>query len=68
MTGKLMHTALEERIYTPTINYLNSEVAIMLCFQLCLAHYTALQTNNTTRSTSAINPVIYKRRGRTTAN
>ena len=42
-----------------TIDYLMEwEVAIMLCFQLCFARYTVLQTKNNMRSISAINPVI----------
>ena len=32
----------------------------MLHFQLCSAHYTALQMKNSRRSASAINPVITK--------
>ena len=41
-----------------TINYcLESAAAIMLCFQLYPAHYTALQTKNSVRIISAINPV-----------
>ena len=34
-----------------------NEVAITLHFQLCAAHYTALQMKNITRSDSIINPV-----------
>ena len=42
----------------PTINYcLKSSVAIMLCFQLCSARYTALQTKNSVRIVSEISPV-----------
>ena len=32
----------------------------MLCFQLCFFCYTALQTKNSTRSISTINPVTTK--------
>ena len=42
----------------PTINYcLKSVVAITLRFQLCSAHYTVLQTKDSVRIVSAINPV-----------
>ena len=42
----------------PTINYcLKNVAAITLCFQLCSAHYTALQMKNSVRIVSAINPV-----------
>ena len=46
-------------IHTPsTINYcLESAAAITLHFQLCSAPYTALQTKNSVRIISAINPV-----------
>ena len=43
---------------SPTINYcLESAAAIMLRFQLFLVCYTALQTKNSVRIASAINPV-----------
>ena len=50
MTGEPMYTSLEERM-VPDLLFLcvntcpncNSEVFIMLHFQLCSAHYTALQ-------------------------
>ena len=35
----------------------------MLCFQLCSAHYIALQTKNSTRRVSAINPVTTESTG-----
>ena len=38
-------------------NYQLTDVAIVLCFQLCSAHYTTLQAKNSRRSTSAINPI-----------
>ena len=42
----------------PTINYcLESAAAITLCFLLCSARYTALQTKNSVRIVSAISPV-----------
>ena len=42
----------------PTIYYcLESALAITLHFQLCSAPYTALQTKNSVRIISAINPV-----------
>ena len=42
----------------PTINYcLVSVAAITLRFQLCSAHYTALQTKNSVRIIPAISPV-----------
>ena len=42
----------------PTINYcLESAVAITLRLQPCSARYTALQTKNSVRIASAINPV-----------
>ena len=42
---------------TPTINYcLESAAAIALRFQLCSAHYTALQTKNSVRIVSEISP------------
>ena len=54
----------------PTINYcLVSAAAITLCFELCSARYTALQTKNSVRIISAMSPVtteiqtipVYKR-------
>ena len=53
-----------------SISYcLKSAVAIILHFQLCSAHYTALQTKNSAKIVSATNPItteiwtvpIYKR-------
>ena len=42
----------------PTINYcLVSAAVITLRFQLCSAHYTALQMKNSVGIISAINPV-----------
>ena len=40
-----------------------SEVAIRLCFQLCSDHYMVLQTKNSMRSFSAINPVAMENIG-----
>ena len=37
-------------------NYQLTNVAIVLCFQLCSTHYTMLQAKNS-RSASAVNPV-----------
>ena len=41
----------------------NREVAIMLCFQLCSAHYTVLKMKYSTRSMSAISPVAMENTG-----
>ena len=48
----------------PTIKCITErEVAITLCFQLCFAYYTMLQTKNNTRSVSAVNPIATENTG-----
>ena len=68
MTNEPAHTAL--RMVQNAIKVIlhqntcpNREVAIMLCFQQCPAHYTVLQMKNSTRSVSAINPVAMENTG-----
>ena len=70
MTNEAVHTALKERMvlgmpenilcHNASLNnqLQNGKVGghITLCFQLCSAHYTALQMKNSMRSISAINP------------
>ena len=63
MTGKPMHTALKERngATCPSYHYhLKSEVSIMLRCRLCSTHYTALQSKNCLKSTSAIKVATMK--------
>ena len=68
MTGEPAHITSKERM-VPELMFLSerapqlsveSEVAITLRYQLCSAHYTVLQTKNSRRSTSAINPATTK--------
>ena len=68
MTNEPAHTAL--RMVQNAIKVIlhqnaspNREVIIMLCFQLCSAHYTVLKMKNSTRSMSAINPVAMENTG-----
>ena len=59
MTGEPVHTTLEERM-TPAYGFhLNTQIA-KWPLRLFSACHTALQTKNTTRRTSAINPVTMK--------
>ena len=46
--------------HTPAINYLKSEVPIMLCCQLCSILYTVLQIKNCSKCTSAIKVATMK--------
>ena len=68
MTGEPMHTASKEwmipevmfsteRMPQLSITDLNVKWPLTLLFQLCSAHFTALQMKNSRRSASAINPV-----------
>ena len=40
----------------PNYDLLESEVAVLLCFQVCSTCYTASRANNSVRNTSGINP------------
>ena len=40
----------------PNYDLLESEVAVLLCFQVCSTCYTASHANNNARNTSGINP------------
>ena len=44
---------------SPYYQLLRTIVAILLHFQVCSIHHTVLQMKNSTRSTSAIDPLIY---------
>ena len=77
MTGEPTHTTSKERMapelifsseHTPqlSITCFESAVAIMLHFQICLAHYTALQMKNSVRIISVINPVTMENTSRST--